>query len=91
MCLGIPGRILSVGDDLLRYGTVEFGGITKSVCLAYVPEAHVGDYVIVHVGFAITRVDEREAQKTLALLAEMSEMSELGALAAEPEPAKGAE
>ncbi len=72
MCLGIPGRIVEINDNpLMRMGKVDFGGITREVCLAYVPEAEVGDYVIVHVGFAISRIDEEEAQETLRLLAEM--------------------
>ncbi len=65
MCLAVPGRIVEVreGEGNLRLGTVEFGGVSKSVCLAYVPEAAAGDYVLVHVGFAISRVDEAEAKK----------------------------
>ena len=75
MCLAIPGKILDVsGDDpLLRTGRVSFGGALKEVNLAYVPEARVGDYVIVHVGFAISRLDEAEAERV---------WSALGALAA---------
>ena len=70
MCLAIPGRILDVtGDDpLLRTGRVSFGGALKEVNLAYVPEARVGDYVIVHVGFAISRLDEAEAARVWAAL-----------------------
>jgi hydrogenase expression/formation protein HypC len=70
MCLAVPGKILSVsGDDpLLRMAKVSFGGVVKDVSLAYVPEADVGDYVIVHVGFALNKVDEAEAVETLALL-----------------------
>ncbi|QIS11347.1 MULTISPECIES: HypC/HybG/HupF family hydrogenase formation chaperone [Nocardia] len=69
MCLGVPGRIVAVTDESpLRMGTVDFDGIRRPVCLAYVPEAALGDYVIVHVGFAISRVDEVEAAKTLAVL-----------------------
>jgi hydrogenase expression/formation protein HypC len=72
MCLAIPGQILSIeGDDpLTRQGRVAFAGIVKRVNLAYVPETVVGDYVLVHAGFAIARVDEVEALKTLAYLAE---------------------
>jgi len=73
MCLAIPGKIESVQDDELRKGLVSFAGITKEVCLAMVPEAGVGDYVIVHVGFAISKLDEAEAQETLAMLKELSE------------------
>lgn len=72
MCLAIPGQVLSIeGDDpLTRQGRVAFAGIVKRVNLAYAPETVVGDYVLVHAGFAIARVDETEALKTLAYLAE---------------------
>jgi len=72
MCLGVPGRIVEVQEDgLMRMGRVDFGGITRQVCLAYVPEAQVGDWVIVHVGFAISRLEEEEALETLQLLGEI--------------------
>ena len=76
MCLAIPGKVESIaGDDSLsRSGTVNFGGIIKEVNLAYVPEAVVGDYVIVHVGFAISRLDEAEANKVFEYLKEMNEL-----------------
>ena len=79
MCLSIPGKIESItGDDLLtKKGRVNFGGIVKEVSLAYVPEAQVGEYVIVHVGFAISRVDEHEAHKVFEYLEEMGELEEL--------------
>jgi hydrogenase expression/formation protein HypC len=79
MCLAIPGRILAVegADPLTRMGKVSFGGIVKEVSLAYVPEATVGDYVIVHVGFAISKVDEQEAQQVFAYLEQMDELTEL--------------
>lgn len=78
MCLAIPGKILSVaGDDLSRTGNVDFGGVLKEVSLAYVPEAQIGDYVIVHVGFAISRLDESEANKVFEYLREMNELAEL--------------
>ncbi|HKI68224.1 MAG TPA: HypC/HybG/HupF family hydrogenase formation chaperone [Verrucomicrobiae bacterium] len=79
MCLAIPGKIESIsGDDpLTRMGKVNFGGIRKEVCLAYVPEARIGDYVIVHVGFALSRVDEDEAQKVFDYLRQMEELGEL--------------
>ncbi len=68
MCLGIPGKIVErIEQNDLPMGKVEFGGIVKEVCLAYTPEAQVGDYVLVHVGFAISRIDEAEAQETLIL------------------------
>ncbi|WP_327660202.1 MULTISPECIES: HypC/HybG/HupF family hydrogenase formation chaperone [unclassified Streptomyces] len=81
MCLGIPGRITEVHDSAgLRMATVDFGGIRRDVCLAYTPEAGEGTYVIVHVGFAITVVDEAEAQHTLDVLRAMAGAveSELG-------------
>jgi hydrogenase expression/formation protein HypC len=79
MCLGVPGRITSLeqGPAGLAMGKVSFGGITKQVCLAYTPEARVGDYVIVHVGFAISKVDEVEAERVFELLREMDELREL--------------
>jgi hydrogenase expression/formation protein HypC len=79
MCLAVPGRILSIvdGDPLQRSGKVSFGGIVKEVNLAYVPEARVGDYVIVHVGFAISMVDEQEAARVFDYLRQMDELDEL--------------
>ena len=69
MCLAVPGRITEVIETgLMRMGRVDFGGVSREVCLAYVPEAQVGDYVLVHVGFAISRVDEAEAQEILELM-----------------------
>lgn len=75
MCLAVPGRIVSVtdGDPLLRVGSVDFGGILKSINLAFVPEARVGDHVLVHVGFAITVIDAREAARVFAHLREIGE------------------
>ncbi|CUS35154.1 HypC/HybG/HupF family hydrogenase formation chaperone [Candidatus Nitrospira nitrificans] len=72
MCLAVPGQVLSVEDDALRTATVSFGGVTKSVSLALVPEAGVGDYVIVHVGFAISRLDEEAARRTLEIYADLA-------------------
>ena len=79
MCLAIPGKIVSVrGEDPLeRMGKIDFGGILKEASLAYVPEANVGDYVIVHVGFALSRVDEAEARKVFEYLKQMEELGEL--------------
>ena len=74
MCLAVPGKILSVsvGDEpLFRTARVSFGGIVKEVNLAYVPEAQVGDYVVVHVGFALNKLDEEEAQHVLEVIAEL--------------------
>ena len=69
MCLAIPGKILSAEThNGIRSGRVQFGGITRETCLDFVPEAEVGDYVIVHVGFAISRVDAEEAEKSYQLL-----------------------
>jgi len=67
MCLAVPGKIISItGEDpLMRSGKVSFGGVLKNVSLAYVPQAKVGDYAIIHVGFAISLIDEEEAQQTL--------------------------
>jgi hydrogenase expression/formation protein HypC len=79
MCLGIPGRIVELrDDDGLAMGVVDFGGVRREVCLEYVRhEVGLGDYVIVHVGFAITKVDEAEARRTFEALAEMSQLDEL--------------
>ena len=72
MCLGIPGRVLDTTDVAgMLTGKVDFAGITRRVCLAYVPQAQVGDYVLVHVGFALSLVDEAEAEQTLELLASL--------------------
>ena len=71
MCLAIPGHIQRIGDDDLRTGTVSFAGVTKEVCLALVPEASVGDYVIVHVGFAISKVNEQAAKESLSMIAQL--------------------
>ena len=73
MCLAVPGLVVSLGEGLglARTGRVDFGGIKKEVSLAFVPEAVLGDYVLVHVGFAISRVDEEEAKKVFAYLKEI--------------------
>ena len=97
MCLGVPGRITSIeeadamtgGADAaeradVRMGRVDFGGVARRVCLAHVPGAVVGDYVLVHVGFALTRLDEDEAHRVLALLRELGQLEDLG-----PEPDLG--
>lgn len=87
MCLAIPGKLVSItGEDPLeRTGKIDFGGVLKEANLAYLPEAQVGDYVIVHVGFAISRVDEAEAQQIFEYLREMDELAELEAEQASPE------
>ena len=66
MCLGVPGKITEITDNaLLRMGKVDFGGVVREICLAYVPEAGVGDYVVVHVGFAISQIDEARGAQNL--------------------------
>jgi hydrogenase expression/formation protein HypC len=79
MCLAVPGKIVSIEgeDSILRSGRVDFSGIVKQVNLAYVPEAKIGDYVLVHVGFAINIIDEEEAQKVFEYLREMGDLAEL--------------
>jgi hydrogenase expression/formation protein HypC len=79
MCLAIPGRIVSISGEkpLERTGKVDFGGILKEASLAYVPEAKIGDYVIVHVGFAISRLDEDEAEKVLEYVRQMESLDDL--------------
>lgn len=77
MCLAVPGRVEEITDrDGVLMGRVNFGGIVKDVCLAYVPDIAVGDYTIVHVGFALTKIDEESAQKTLATFREMGLLEE---------------
>jgi hydrogenase expression/formation protein HypC len=77
MCLAVPGRILSVaGEDLARTGEVDFAGVVKQVNLACVPEAQVGNYVLVHVGVALNTVDEEEAERTLDYLRQIGELAE---------------
>jgi hydrogenase expression/formation protein HypC len=71
MCLAVPGQVLNIEDDQLRMATVSFGGVTKSISLALVPEAGIGDYVIVHVGFAISKLDEEAARRTLEIYADL--------------------
>ncbi|HTL74248.1 MAG TPA: HypC/HybG/HupF family hydrogenase formation chaperone [bacterium] len=79
MCLAIPGKVVSIsGDDsLTRMGRIDFSGVIKQASLAYVPEVVVGDYVIVHVGFALSKVDEAEAQKVFSYLKQIGELGEL--------------
>jgi hydrogenase expression/formation protein HypC len=77
MCLAVPGRILSIsGDDpVMRTGSVSFGGVIKEVNLAFVPHASVGDYVIVHAGFALNTIDEKEAEQTFEHLRELDRLN----------------
>ena len=79
MCLGVPGQVMAIEEDPLgmHMGEVSFAGIRKKVCLAYTPEVEVGDYVVVHVGFAISQIDEEEAQQVFRYLEEMDELGEL--------------
>jgi hydrogenase expression/formation protein HypC len=80
MCLAVPGKLISVDDSppLMRAGKVNFGGILKEVNLAFVPDAKVGDYVLVHVGFALSIVDEGEAKQVFEYLRQMDELADLG-------------
>lgn len=83
MCLGVPGKIVEIYEkDGLVMGKIDFGGVFREACLAYVPEAKVGDYALVHVGFALNLLDEEEANETLALLQEIIDFEE--ELGAEP-------
>jgi hydrogenase expression/formation protein HypC len=80
MCLAIPGKVVeSFEQHGMRMAKVQFGGIVREACLEYVPETQVGDYVLVHVGFAISRVDEEEAARTYKLLEDMDQLTELSA------------
>jgi hydrogenase expression/formation protein HypC len=79
MCLAVPGKIVSIEgtDPVLRSGRVNFGGIVKNINLAYVPEARIGDYVLVHVGFAISTIEEKEAQEVFEYLRQIGDLAEL--------------
>lgn len=79
MCLGIPGKVLEIsrGDGEMPMGKVEFGGIAKEICLAYLPEVQVGNYVLVHVGFAISKIDEDEAREIFSYIEQIGELSEI--------------
>ena len=81
MCLGVPGKIINIYDSNgLRMGQVDFGGVVREACLAYVPEANIGDYTVIHVGFAISLLNETEAQATLQELRDITNLEEeLGA------------
>jgi hydrogenase expression/formation protein HypC len=75
MCLAVPGKIVDLVErDGIAMARLDYGGVTREACMAYLPEAEVGDYVLVHVGFAISRIDEEEAARTLALLRELGEL-----------------
>ena len=89
MCLAIPGKILEISNENgVRAGRVQFGGITRDACLDLVPEAQVGDYVLVHVGFAISRVDAEEAERTYKILQEMELLEAEGLSEASSMPAE---
>lgn len=79
MCLGVPGKVIAIEPDPngMTMGKVSFAGIVKEVCLAYTPDVQIGDYVIVHVGFAISQVDEQEAMAVFKYLEEIEELGEL--------------
>jgi hydrogenase expression/formation protein HypC len=80
MCLGIPGKIIEIYEaDGLMMGRVDFGGVTREACLAYVPEAIIGDYTLIHVGFALSIISEQEASETLELIQQIADLnSEIG-------------
>jgi len=79
MCLGVPGKVIKIEPNELgmTMGRVDFAGINREVCLAYTPEVQLGDYVIVHAGFAISQIDEEEAMEVFQYLKEMEELAEL--------------
>ena len=83
MCLGVPGRVIEIYDrDGLKMGKIDFGGVVREACLAYVPDIEVGEYTVIHVGFAISQLSEEEAQATLEILHELADLEvEIG-----PEP-----
>lgn len=87
MCLAIPGKVVETfTQEGMTMARVQFGGVTRDACLNYVPETRVGDYVLVHVGFAISRVDEEEARRTYQALEELGQLSELDIPAVEETP-----
>jgi hydrogenase expression/formation protein HypC len=87
MCLAIPGKVVETyAREGLQMARVQFGGVAREACLNYVPETQVGDYVLVHVGFAISRVDEEEARRTYEALAELDQLSELEAPVVDDSP-----
>lgn len=79
MCLAVPGKVEEIyeGTDLLKMAKVNFGGVKKDVCVAWIPDVQVGDYVLVHVGFALNKINEEEALETLRILKEMGELDDL--------------
>ena len=86
MCLGIPGEVLEIRDEQgLKVGKVQFGGITRDVCLACIPDIALGEFVLVHVGFAISKLDREEAARAYATLQELGLLAELTSDASQPE------
>jgi hydrogenase expression/formation protein HypC len=90
MCLGIPGKIVEIWEESgTRMATVDFGGTTKKVCLAYLPDLDIGEYTIVHAGFALTRLDEESANNTLKMFADMGVLeAELGGVQTSSSPGR---
>ena len=89
MCLGVPGKIVEVTEnDGLRMAKVDFGGIVREACLEYLPEANVGDYTVIHVGFAISLLSEEEAQASLEMLREIIDLEDELGIGYSPEPRK---
>lgn len=87
MCLAVPGKVIQIrnAEGKMSMGRVDFGGVVKEVCLSYVPEVKLGDYVMTHAGFAISTVEEEEARKTLELLGEIEELTQRDAPADRPD------
>ena len=86
MCLGVPGKVIEIYEtEGLKMGKIDFGGVVREACLAYVPEIEVGEYTVIHVGFAISQLSEEEAQATLEILNELADLQE--ELGPEPESA----
>ena len=85
MCLGVPGKIIEIYESNgMKMGKVDFGGVVRETCLDFVPEAQIGEYTVIHVGFAISRLSEEEAQKTLEMLREIGQLGEELGLYDEP-------
>ncbi len=77
MCLGVPGKVIEIYEtDGLKMGKIDFGGVVREACLAYVPEIEVGDYTVIHVGFAISQLSEEEAFETLEILSQLADIDE---------------
>jgi len=91
MCLGVPGKIIELYENNgMNMGKIDFGGVVRETCLDFVPEARIGDYAVIHVGFAISLLSEEEAQETLAMLREIGQLGEeLGLYDDEPGTVSG--